>query len=250
MSAARLIGITKPTSNVDCASVNDLVAYVARVSNPANQNNSKTSAKLLKSLMRDSHWSPLEMVNLLIEIKTTRDIGRQILRHKSVTGFQEFSQRYAVVDAPFVFREARLQDTKNRQNSVETDDASIKEGWAQVQASVANVARNAYTWALGHGIAKEQARAVMPEGMTESVLYVNASLRTWVHYCMLRMGNGTQKEHMDIARDCWSIIKTHFPDIAQAAEELEQKKTDDKDIIDSLKSKYPEIFEELLKNGS
>ena len=250
MSSARLIGITKPTANVDCATVNDLVAYVARVSNPANQNNSKTSAKLLKSLMRDSHWSPLEMVNLLIEIKTTRDIGRQILRHKSVTGFQEFSQRYAVVDAPFIFREARLQDTKNRQNSVTTDDAQLKEGWTMVQASVANVCRNAYTWALGNGIAKEQARAVMPEGMTESVLYMNASLRTWVHYCMLRMGNGTQKEHMDIATDCWSIIKAHFPDIAQAAEELEDQKVEEKNVLQLLKSKYPEIYQDLLKNGS
>ena len=250
MSSARLIGITKPTEATDCKTVNELVAYVARVSNPNNQNNTKTAAKLLKSLMRDSHWSPLEMVNLLVEIRTTRDIARQILRHKSATGFQEFSQRYAVVDAAFVFREARLQDTKNRQNSVETSDPAIIEGWTMVQASVANVAKNAYTWALGHGIAKEQARVVMPEGMTESVLYMNASLRTWVHYCMLRMNNGTQKEHMDIAKDCWAIVKANFPDISEAAEELEAQKVEEKNILSMLKSKYPEIYQDLLKNGS
>ena len=250
MNSAVLIGITKPTAYTGCYSVNELVAYVARVSNPANQNNNKTSAKLLKSLMRDSHWSPLEMVNLVIEIKTTRDIARQILRHKSATGFQEFSQRYAVVDAPLIYREARLQDNKNRQNSIETDDARIKEGWNMVQASVSNVCRNAYTWALGQGIAKEQARAVMPEGMTESVLYMNASLRTWVHYCMLRMSNGTQKEHMEIAKQCWDIVTAHFPDIAQAAEELEDQKVEEKNVLQLLKSKYPEIYQDLLKNGS
>ena len=250
MSSAHLIGITTPTAYSNCKTVNELVAYVARVSNPSNQNNSKTASKLLKSLMRDSHWSPLEMVNLVIEIRTTRDIGRQILRHKSVTGFQEFSQRYAVVDAPLIFREARLQDTKNRQNSIPSGDLELKEGWNMMQASVANVCRNAYTWALGNGIAKEQARVVMPEGMTESVLYMNASLRTWVHYCMLRMSNGTQKEHMDIAKDCWDIVRVHFPDISQAAEELEEQKIEDKNILAMLKLKYPEIYEDLSKNGS
>jgi thymidylate synthase (FAD) len=250
LSSARLIGITHPTAETECKTVNDLVAYIARVSNPNNQNNTKTSAKLLKSLMRDSHWSPLEMVNLVIEIKTTRDIARQILRHKSATGFQEFSQRYAVVDAQFVFREARLQDNKNRQNSLECDDPALHLGWLQVQAAVANVAKNAYTWALGNGIAKEQARAVMPEGMTESVLYMNASLRTWVHYCMLRMSNGTQKEHMEIARDCWAIVKQNFPDISEAAEELENQKIEEKNVLLLLKSKYPEIYQDLLKNGS
>lgn len=242
--------MTQPTDAVDCKTVNDLVAYVARVSNPNNQNNTKTSAKLLKSLMRDSHWSPLEMVNLLVEIRTTRDIARQILRHKSATGFQEFSQRYAVVDAQFVFREARLQDNKNRQNSIECDDPALHLGWLQMQAAVANVAKNAYTWALGNGIAKEQARAVMPEGMTESVLYMNASLRTWVHYCVLRMANGTQKEHMEIAKDCWAIVKENFPDIATAAEELEEQKQETIDIIEKLKTQYPEIYNDLSKNGS
>lgn len=250
MNKVNLIAITTPTAYSECASASELVAYIARVSNPANQNNKKTASKLLKSLMRDSHWSPLEMVNLVIEIKTPRDIGRQILRHKSVTGFQEFSQRYAVVDSPFVFREARLQDPKNRQNSIETNDAQVKEGWTQVQAAVANVARNAYTWALGNGIAKEQARVVMPEGMTESTMYVNASLRTWVHYCLLRMGNGTQKEHMEIANQCWEIITTHFPDIANAAKELEDQKIKNINILENLKSKYPEIYEELTKNSS
>lgn len=242
--------MTVPTAVSGVNSAHELVAYIARVSNPANQNNSKTATKLLKSLMRDAHWSPLEMVNLVIEITTTRDIARQILRHKSVTGFQEFSQRYAVVDAPLIYREARLQDTKNRQNSIETDDPALREGWTMVQSSVANVCKNAYTWALGHGIAKEQARAVMPEGMTESVLYVNASLRTWVHYCMLRKGNGTQKEHMEVAELCWDIIKTHFIDIATAAEELEENKITNNSILEGLKSKYPEIYEDLLKNDS
>ncbi len=250
MSKVNLVAITTPTAYSNCHSANELVAYIARISNPANQNNTKTASKLLKSLMRDSHWSPLEMVNLVIEIKTTRDIGRQILRHKSVTGFQEFSQRYAVVDSPFIFREARLQDPKNRQNSVETDDPQVKEGWAQVQAAVANVSRNAYTWALGNGIAKEQARVVMPEGMTESTMCMNASLRTWVHYCLLRKANGTQKEHMEIAQQCWEIITAHFPDIATAAEELEDQKVKNTDILSNLKSKYPEIYEELAKNSS
>ena len=190
----------------------ELVAYCARVSNPANQNNKETSEKLVKYLMKHQHWSPLEMVSACLEIETTRDIARQILRHRSFS-FQEFSQRYAdpTKDMKFVTREARLQDPKNRQNSIETDDQELQIKWQLLQQDVIRTTRCAYTWALEHGIAKEQARAVLPEGNTKSRMYVNGTLRSWVHYIELRGANGTQQEHMDIAHEVASVIAKVFP---------------------------------------
>jgi len=189
----------------------DLVAYCARVSNPENQNNTETNEKLIRYLIKNNHWSPLEMVSICIEIETTRDIARQILRHRSFS-FQEFSQRYAVVsDLNFDTREARLQDTKNRQNSIEIDDAELSEEWKTIQDTVTNTSVNAYKWALGKGIAKEQARVVLPEGLTNSRMYMNGTLRSWVHYIQLRSGNGTQKEHREIAIACADAIGPIFP---------------------------------------
>jgi len=178
----------------------DLVAYCARVSNPENQMNMETSEKLVKYLMKHKHWSPLEMISACLEIETTRDIARQILRHRSFS-FQEFSQRYAdpTQELDFEIREARLQDPKNRQNSIETDDEALQALWEDKQRNVIIAAQDAYTWAISNGIAKEQARAVLPEGNTVSRLYVNGTLRSWIHYIELRGANGTQKEHMDIA---------------------------------------------------
>ncbi|NBP02538.1 MAG: FAD-dependent thymidylate synthase [Proteobacteria bacterium] len=190
------------------------VAYVARVSNPANQDNNETAEKLVRYLIKHQHWSPLEMVNVCLEINTTRDIARQILRHRSFS-FQEFSQRYAVVKNQFEYREARLQDQKNRQNSIETEDDYIKERWEEQQASVAHRVQQAYDWAIKNGIAKEQARAVLPEGMTPSRLYMNGTLRSWVHYIQLRSANGTQKEHQEIAIACAEAIKLVFPMIEE-----------------------------------
>ena len=213
-----LVGMTQPSAVTGCHTANELIAYAARVSNPGNQNNADTAPKLLKYLIKNAHWSPFEMVSVTMEIKTTRDISRQILRHRSFS-FQEFSQRYAVSEN-YVDREARLQDPKNRQNSVETDDKYLQEDWNMKQHEVVNKAREVYEWALEKGIAKEQARAVLPEGNTETTLYMSGTLRSWVHYCELRMANGTQKEHMDIAKKCWEVIKHHFPDVAEAVEEL------------------------------
>lgn len=217
MSEVNLIALSKPSANTECATANELIAYTARVSNPSNQSNLETAPKLIRYLIKHAHWSPLEMVHLTLEIKTTRDISRQIVRHRSFS-FQEFSQRYAVSEN-FVEREARLQDTKNRQNSVEVDDDNIKHEWMHAQARVRNFAKKEYKQALDMGIAKEQARALLPEGLTETTLYMAGSLRSWVHYCELRMANGTQKEHMDIAKQCWEIIRQHFPDIAEAVED-------------------------------
>lgn len=190
----------------------ELVAFCARVSNPSNQYNSETSEKLVRYLIKHQHWSPLEMVSACLEIETTRDIARQILRHRSFS-FQEFSQRYAdpTQELDFELRDARLQDTKNRQNSIDTDDTDLKEAWWMRQSMVLDAARNAYKWALENGIAKEQARAVLPEGLTKSRLYMNGTLRSWVHYCELRMANGTQKEHMEVARACAEVIAKIFP---------------------------------------
>ena len=213
-----LVGMTQPSAVTGCHTANELIAYAARVSNPGNQNNADTAPKLLKYLIKNAHWSPFEMVSVTMEIKTTRDISRQIIRHRSFS-FQEFSQRYAVSEN-YVDREARLQDPKNRQNSVETDDKYLQEDWNMKQHEVVNKAREVYEWALSKGIAKEQARAVLPEGNTETTLYMSGTLRSWVHYCELRMANGTQKEHMDIAKKCWEVIKHHFPDVAEAVEEL------------------------------
>ena len=214
MSEVNLIALSKPSAITDCHTAEQLVAYAARVSNPANQNNTKTAGKLLRYLIRENHWSPFEMVHLTMEITTTRDISRQIIRHRSFS-FQEFSQRYAVSEN-FENREARLQDNKNRQNSIETDDDLLAEEWRMIQSDLINHAKNAYSWALGKGIAKEQARAVLPEGNTVTTLYMAGSLRSWVHYCDLRMANGTQKEHMDIAKKCWDIIGVHFPSVVEA----------------------------------
>jgi thymidylate synthase (FAD) len=190
------------------------VAYVARVSNPANQNNNESAEKLVRYLIKHQHWSPLEMVNVCLEINTTRDIASQILRHRSFS-FQEFSQRYAVVENQFEYREARLQDQKNRQNSIETEDDYIKERWEEEQASVAFRVQQAYDWAIKNGIAKEQARVVLPEGMTPSRLYMNGTLRSWVHYIQLRSANGTQKEHQEIAIACAEAIEPIFPMIEE-----------------------------------
>jgi thymidylate synthase (FAD) len=188
----------------------DLVAYCARVSNPTNQHNTETNEKLINYLIQHEHWSPLEMVSICLEIETTRDIARQILRHRSFS-FQEFSQRYAVADLGFVCKEARLQDTKNRQNSIETSDVELQNEWKQVQEKVAKSSENAYKWALEKGIAKEQARAVLPEGMTLSKMYMNGTLRSWVHYIQLRIKNDTQKEHREIALACAAAIEPIFP---------------------------------------
>lgn len=189
-----------------------MVAFCARVSNPSNQLNTETSEKLIKYLIKNAHWSPLEMVSACLEIETTRDIARQILRHRSFS-FQEFSQRYAnpVKDLEFVTREARLQDLKNRQNSIENDDEEISNMWIEKQEHLINEARETYNWAIENGIAKEQARAVLPEGNTVSRMYMNGTLRSWIHYIELRSGNGTQKEHMEIAVACAEVITKIFP---------------------------------------
>jgi len=216
MSTVKLIALSTPSATTDCNTASDLVAYTARVSNPANQNNLSTAPKLIQYLVRENHWSPFEMVHITMEINTTRDIGRQILRHRSFA-FQEFSQRYAVSET-FEKRDGRLQDTVNRQNSIESDDKMLSESWNMMQAEVILKAKEAYKWALDRGIAKEQARAVLPEGNTQTTMYMAGSLRSWIHYCELRMANGTQKEHMDVAKQCWSIIGGHFPDVVKALE--------------------------------
>lgn len=190
----------------------ELVAYCARVSNPANQLNTETSERLIRYLIRHKHWSPLEMVNACLEIETTRDIARQILRHRSFS-FQEYSQRYAdpTKDFEFEFREARLQDTKNRQNSIETDDRNLHDMWKIKQRDLANSALETYKWAINNGIAKEVARAVLPEGMMMSRMAMNGTIRSWIHYIQLRSANGTQKEHMEIALACAQAITRIFP---------------------------------------
>ena len=210
---AKLISYSQ---NVNQDSLLDQIAYAARVSNPSNQNNKETSEKLVRYLIRENHWSPLEMVSACIEIETTRDIARQILRHRSFS-FQEFSQRYAnpVEDLEYVTRDARLQDTKNRQNSIDNADEYIKERWEEEQLRVRLETRKAYQWAIDNGIAKEQARAVLPEGNMSSRLYMNGTLRSWVHYIELRSGHGTQKEHMEIARACADALSPVFPMIKE-----------------------------------
>ena len=190
------------------------VAYAARVSNPSNQNNDESAEKLVRYLIKHQHWSPLEMVNVCLEIETTRDIARQILRHRSFS-FQEFSQRYAVADLGFEFKEARLQDDKNRQNSIETDNIGLKLNWETQQDYVIVAAERAYRWAIEHGIAKEQARAVLPEGITVSRLYMNGTMRSWIHYIQLRSEKGTQKEHREIALACADAIEPIFPMIKE-----------------------------------
>jgi thymidylate synthase (FAD) len=194
----------------------ELIAYCARVSNPSNQLNMETADKLIRYLIKNKHWSPLEMVSACLEIETTRDIARQILRHRSFS-FQEFSQRYAdpTKDLSFVLREARLQDEKNRQNSIEMEptigNAMIQDEWRNRQVDLIRQVRETYDWAVSKGIAKEQARAVLPEGLTVSRLYMNGSLRSWIHFIELRSGHGTQKEHMEVARECAKVIAEAFP---------------------------------------
>ena len=194
------------------------VAYAARVSNPANQNNNDTAEKLVRYLIKNQHWSPLEMVNICMEIETTRDIARQILRHRSFS-FQEFSQRYAVADLGFEKKEARMQDLKNRQNSTKSDNPALEAWWENYQQKVIESATSAYDWAIANGIAKEQARAVLPEGMTVSRLYMNGTLRSWVHYIQLRTTKGTQEEHRMIAALCGHAIEEIFPMMAEFIEE-------------------------------
>ena len=218
MSSVTLVGLTKPSAYTECNTAEELVAYCARVSNPANQANHQTGPKLVRHLLKEGHWSPLEMVNVTMEVITTRDIARQILRHRSFS-FQEFSQRYAKA-TNFELREARLQDKKNRQNSIETEDELLKEEWNMRQAKLLRAVEEDYNWALDMGIAKEQARAILPEGITVSTLYMNGTLRSWVHFCMLRMGNGTQLEHMEVAKQCWEVIRQHFPTVVEACESL------------------------------
>ena len=193
--------------------VQGLIAYCARVSNPSNQINSETSEKLIKYLIKHQHWSPLEMVNACLEIQTTRDIAHQIVRHRSFS-FQEFSQRYANPKEQgemFEYSEARLQDTKNRQNSIDVDDEKLQLDWLHAQMRIAYLAKKEYDWAIKNGIAKEQARKVLPEGITKTKLYMNGTLRSWVHYIQLRGANGTQKEHMEIAHACAKVISEIFP---------------------------------------
>lgn len=219
----KLISYSKPSRQMydeGLGDVQELIGFCARVSNPSNQFNTDTSEKLIRYLVKHKHWSPLEMVSACLEIETTRDIARQILRHRSFS-FQEFSQRYAdpTKDLDFVLREARLQDTKNRQNSIETNNPALQAFWETQQNRVIEAAKGAYEWAIQNGIAKEQARAVLPEGLTVSRLYMNGTLRSWIHFIELRSANGTQKEHQLVARECAKVISEIFP---MASEFIEQ----------------------------
>ena len=211
----KLLSYSQPTGefrNMGLQDAQELIAYCARVSNPSNQLNTDTSEKLIKYLVKHQHWSPLEMVSACIEITTTRDIARQILRHRSFS-FQEFSQRYAdpTKDMAFVTREARLQDTKNRQNSIRSDDTELQAWWDAKQKFIIDQAQSIYSEAIAKGIAKEQARAVLPEGLTESRLYMNGTLRSWIHFIELRSANGTQLEHQEVAMACAKVIAEIFP---------------------------------------
>jgi thymidylate synthase (FAD) len=211
----KLISYSKPSEEMmedGLGNVQDLIAFCARVSNPANQYNTETAEKLIKYLIKHAHWSPLEMASVCMEIETTRDIARQILRHRSFS-FQEFSQRYAdpTKDLDFVIREARLQDTVNRQNSIETDDVALQAWWDAKQKFLIEYVNQTYAEAMEKGIAKEQARAILPEGLTVSRLYMNGTLRSWIHFIEIRSGNGTQKEHMEVARECACAIAAIFP---------------------------------------
>jgi thymidylate synthase (FAD) len=210
-SSVKIISYTNAPGTPEDKVLTDLIAYTARVSNPSNQDNKATQDKLLKYLMKNQHWSPFEMVNVCMEIKTTRDIARQILRHRSFS-FQEFSQRYAVANS-FTLREARIQDTKNRQNSHDNLDIKLERDWLNKQQDLVDKARELYEWALENKIAKEQARAVLPEGLTNSTLYMNGTLRSWIHYIDLRIANGTQKEHREVAEKCLEQISKIFPAI-------------------------------------
>jgi len=213
MTQVKLISYSTAPEGTGLDDCQELIAFCARVSNPSNQMNKETSDKLIKYLIKHKHWSPLEMVNACLEINTTRDIAHQIVRHRSFS-FQEFSQRYAdpaEFGNQFVLREARLQDTQNRQNSIDVDDEILHNEWTDRQQQVINLAKETYEWAIDNGIAKEQARAVLPEGNTKTRLYMNGTLRSWVHYIDLRSANGTQKEHMEIAQACAKVIAEIFP---------------------------------------
>ena len=222
---ARLISFSQPVPHIHSGepgimgldNIQDLIAYCARVSNPSNQANTKTTAKLLDYLIKHKHWSPFEMASACIEVTTTRDIARQFLRHRSFS-FQEFSQRYADIrdlDSNFVIRDARLQDTKNRQNSIDNTDIELQQKWEGYQQGVINAAKQAYDWAIENGIAKEQARAVLPEGNTVSRLYANGTIRSWIHYIELRSANGTQKEHMELAIEIGRAISRIYPKVEE-----------------------------------
>lgn len=220
----KLVSLSQPSASTGCNTADQFVAYCARVSNPDNQNNNKTAPGLLKYLIKHGHWSPFEMVSLTLEIETTRDISHQIVRHRSFS-FQEFSQRYAQANT-FEVREARLQDPMNRQNSIRIDrglaeQRLIDEKFSMAQHKVIRLTREAYECALDSGIAKEQARALLPEGMTGTTLYMAGTLRSWIHYCKLRMANGTQEEHAEIAKRCWDIIGGHFPSVREAVDALD-----------------------------
>ena len=211
----KLVSYSKPTEVFENEGIKDaqeLIAYCARVSNPSNQMNTETSSKLIRYLISNAHWSPLEMVSACLEIETTRDIARQILRHRSFS-FQEFSQRYAnpVEDLDFIIREARMQDPKNRQDSIESEDEGLKKEWDSRQKELIELSKATYIWAIENGIAKEQARSVLPEGNTVSRLYMNGTIRSWIHYIELRSANGTQKEHSQIALACAEVINKIFP---------------------------------------
>ena len=219
MSSVNIVAYTQAKVEAE-----DFIAYCARVSNPENQNNSKTAPKLLAYLIKNQHWSPFEMASVTMEIVTTRDISRQILRHRSFS-FQEFSQRYAVAET-FSLREARLQDKKNRQNSIHLNPNSTKETaieghWYLEQAEIIKRAKEVYKWALEEGIAKEQARAILPEGNTETTVYMAGTLRSWIHYCQLRRANGTQLEHQEIAEMCWKKLESIYPNVIEACELVE-----------------------------
>lgn len=214
MSDTELVAYTQPVDT--SMDMQDLIAYCARVSNPANQKNHLTAGQLLRYMKRERHWSPFEIANLVVEVRTTRDIARQILRHRSFN-FQEFSQRYAEYTEPFVLREARLQDKKNRQSSIEVDDHDLLTQWKIHQEHVAQVAQMAYQWAIQHGIAKEVARAVLPEGMTQSRMYINGTVRSWLHYCHVRCTMDTQKEHRIIAQQCYKILVSKVPALEEVS---------------------------------
>tara|TARA_B100000073_G_scaffold172596_1_gene142770 strand:- start:1192 stop:1869 length:678 start_codon:yes stop_codon:yes gene_type:complete len=221
--SVKLIGLTTPSATTGTRTAEELIAYAARVSNPGNQNNEKTAPKLLAYLIKENHWSPFEMVSMTMEVVTTRDISRQIIRHRSFS-FQEFSQRYAVSEE-FVPREARLQDTKNRQNSIDidrsdTEQIRLSEEWRMKQMKLIRGVKELYNWGLKKGIAKEQARAILPEGNTMTTLYMSGTLRSWIHYCQLRGGNGTQAEHMEVARLAWKVVEANFPSVAEAVENI------------------------------
>lgn len=212
--SVKLVAVTKPVIE-GLETAEDFVAYAARVSNPSNQMNTETSGKLLKYLVKNQHWSPFEMAHAVMEINTTRDIARQILRHRSFS-FQEFSQRYAnAEDLGFQLREARLQDTKNRQNSLEVEDGNLEAEWEYLQEELLEEVKEVYRWAIDSGIAKEQARAVLPEGLTNSRLYMSGSLRSWLHYCAIRTDKATQKEHREVADQALLILKKEFPSISE-----------------------------------